>query len=118
MSNFLEFSDTSFLKRKFVFREDLKVWVAQLELESIMKSICYYLPSKSVSKDDQLIDSCTSALRELFFHLEEDEYHIRRLKFAQICADMFGRDVEDILKVFPPFDSIKESIYGKSLPWL
>jgi len=118
MSNFLEFSDTSFLKRKFVFREDLKVWVAQLELESIMKSICYYLPSKSVSKDDQLIDSCTSALRELFFHLEEDEYHIRRLKFAQICADMFGRDVEDILKVFPPFGSIKESIYGKSLPWL
>ncbi|BAE47143.1 polyprotein [Aurantiochytrium single-stranded RNA virus 01] len=112
MANFLEWDDTSFLKRSFVFREDLQVWVAQLELASIMKSICYYLPSKSVNEDDQLIDSCVSAMRELFFHLPKEEFEVRRTRFAEVCADLFNKDATDVLKVFPSFDCIRQSLYG------
>jgi hypothetical protein len=86
MEKFLTLDQISFLKRKFVFRKDLQKWVAPLDKESIMKSICYVLPSKVVSRDEQMIDSCTSALRELFFHLGKDDYAITRADFALACA--------------------------------
>jgi hypothetical protein len=79
-----------------------------------MKSIVYYLPSKSVSKEEQLIDSCVSALRELFFHLAEEEYHLRRLAFADAVSDVFERESSDILKVFPTFDTIRTQLYGSN----
>jgi hypothetical protein len=79
-----------------------------------MKSIVYYLPSKSVSKEEQLIDSCVSALRELFFHLSEEEYHLRRLAFADAVAEVFERNSSDILKVFPTFDVIRTQLYGST----
>uniref|UniRef100_A0AB39A3A1 RNA-dependent RNA polymerase n=1 Tax=Perinereis wilsoni marma-like virus 4 TaxID=3237981 RepID=A0AB39A3A1_9VIRU len=112
MVPFLSWDQCSFLKRTFVFREDLDHWVAQLELKSVMKSIVYYLPSKSVSKEDQLIDSCVSALRELFFHLREEEYNDRRLKFAAVIEKIFDRDATDVLKLFPRFDAIRAQLYG------
>lgn len=114
MEDFLTWDQCSFLKRNFVFREDLDQWVAPLDLASIMKSIVYYLPSKSVSKEEQLIDSCVSALRELFFHLAEEEYHLRRLAFADAVSDVFERKSSDILKVFPTFDTIRTQLYGSN----
>jgi hypothetical protein len=114
MEDFLTWDQCSFLKRNFVFREDLDQWVAPLDLASIMKSIVYYLPSKSVSKEEQLIDSCVSALRELFFHLTEEEYHLRRLAFADAVSDVFERKSSDILKVFPTFDVIRTQLYGST----
>lgn len=113
MTKFLAWENTSFLKRKFVYREDLSHWVAPIDISSIMKSICYYLPSKTVSREDQLIDSCVSALRELFFHLPEDEYDDRRHLFAHICGEIFTLDPIDIIKMFPRFDTIKHQLYGE-----
>ena len=114
MEDFLTWDQCSFLKRNFVFRADLDQWVAPLDKASIMKSIVYYLPSKSVSKEDQLIDSCVSALRELFFHLSEPEYHIRRLLFAEVVGRVFERNSSDILKVFPSFEEIRTQLYGSN----
>jgi energy-coupling factor transporter ATP-binding protein EcfA2 len=112
MSPFLTLDQISFLKRTFMYREDLGHWVAPLELTSVMKTICYYLPSKQVTRDEQLIDSCVSAMRELFFHLSEEEFEIRRQKFALACARVFERSLSDVLKVFPRFDAIETQAYG------
>jgi len=111
MKPFLNIDEASFLKRTFVYRKDLGHWVAPLDKESIMKSICYVLPSKSVTLEEQLIDSCTSALRELFFHLDIEQYAITRANFACQCAKMFRRNQEDIFHVFPRFDEIEKSLY-------
>jgi len=113
MQPYLSWHETSFLKRSFVYREDLGHWVAPLDLDSVMKSICYRLPSKVVSEDEQMIDSCTSALRELFFHLTEEEYAERRQSFAEACAEIYNKDTQRVLSVFPTFLAIKEQLYGE-----
>jgi hypothetical protein len=111
MQPFLRPDQISFLKRKFVYRDDLGHFVAQLDRASIMKSIVYYLPSKSVSVEEQLVDSCVSALRELFFWETEPNYEILRHEFASVAAEVLDLEMEDILKVFPRFDSIREQVY-------
>lgn len=114
MADFLSFGEISFLKRKFVFREDLNHWTAPLGRESIMKTICYYLPSSNVTKEEQLIDSCISALRELFFHETEIPYNELRVKFAKRCAEYFERDSDDILSLFPSFGQIEAQLYEQN----
>jgi len=112
MVPFLEFNEISFLKRNFVFRKDLDHWVAPLDRESIMKAICYYLPSREVNVEDQMIDSCASALRELFFHHTEEEYFELRLKFAKYASELYDRDQYLILKSFPSFETIRNQLYN------
>lgn len=111
MEPFVDFEKASFLKRNFNYREDLGHWVAPLSRDSIMKSIVYYLPSKSVCKEDQLIDSCVSALRELFFHTAEKDYFALRVAFAQSIHRRYGHPIDVLLKVFPTFEDIKNQIY-------
>nr|ULF99917.1 MAG: putative polyprotein [Labyrnavirus sp.] len=112
MAPFLTFDQVSFLKRSFRFREDLDHWVAPLDRASIMKTISYYLPSRSVNLDDQMLDTCKSALRELFFHLSEEDYERTRCNFARIYASEFkSRTEQEILQQFPRFDSLVTEIY-------
>jgi hypothetical protein len=111
MVPFLEFKEISFLKRSFIFREDLGHWVAPLDKESIMKAICYYLPSREVNVEDQMIDSCASALRELFFHHTQEEYFELRLKFAKRASELYERDQYLILASFPDFETIRNQLY-------
>jgi hypothetical protein len=113
MNKFLNWDETSFLKRSFVYREDLGEWVAPIELASIMKSICYYLPSRSVNSRDQLIDSCVSAARELFFHLRSDEYDQRRWEFAEVIAEIYELQSTDVVKKFPTFEEIRTQCFGE-----
>jgi hypothetical protein len=118
MQPYLKLHETSFLKRNFKWRDDLQHWVAPLELTSIMKSIAYTIPSRAISEDDQLIDSTISALRELFFHLEESAYHARRMLFAEKVALTMGRRIPDILLLYPTFGEIRQQLYGDKLPKL
>lgn len=111
MQPFLPWNQVSFLKRTFLYREDLGHWTAPLARESIMKAIVYYIPSRNVSKEDQLIDSCVSALRELFFHTKEGDYDNLRIRFAIAIHDAFGHPVNEMLKVFPTFGDIKQQLF-------
>lgn len=112
MDPFLSIDQISFLKRRFVFREDTGHWVAQLERSSIMKAICYYLPSKSVNLSVQLLDSCVSAMRELFFHEEENTFEALRAKFADRFIEQFpDYDRERVLAQFPTWQAIRISLY-------
>lgn len=73
MTEFVTVETCSFLKRNFRFSKLCNRIVAPLQLESIAKSIIYYIPSKFVSKETQLCDSLNSALREYFFHCDHEE---------------------------------------------
>jgi hypothetical protein len=116
MTKYLPLSETSFLKRTFIFREDLNHWVAPLELKSIMKSIAYTMPSRNVTADEQLIDSSISALRELFFHLEEEDYMLRRQLMADRVSEATDRDLNVILKLYPSFQEIAAQLYEQQQP--
>lgn len=108
----LDFNETSFLRRTFVYNKHLGHWVALLERKSIMKTICYYLPSKLESVEGQMLSSCISALRELFFWTPPQEYDDLRVKFATRYASFYNREFDDVIKCFKRYDEIANSIYG------
>jgi hypothetical protein len=108
---YLKFDETSFLKRKFVYNEEVGHYVAQLDRDSIMKSFCYMIPSKNVGEAEQVLDSTISALRELFLYTRSADYDKLREQFAQAVADNYDFKSEDILKLYPRYEDIKESMY-------
>jgi hypothetical protein len=110
MQPFLTVNEISFLKRNFVYREDLGRYVAPLDLKSVMKTICYYLPSKEVTQEEQIIDSCVSAMRELFFHLDEKEFQQRRELFIRTLLKIYDVEEEPLRAKFPSFGAISSSV--------
>jgi len=65
--DFVDVSLMSFLKRTFEERNGH--YVGKLSLESIYKSLFWFLPSK-VSEEDQLIATCQSMIWEIYFHCD------------------------------------------------
>lgn len=115
MAKFVTRDTMSFLKREFVFNDETDHWVARLDRKSIMKAICFYLPSKQVTEADQIISSCVSALRELFFWTPRDQYDELRVKFASKCSEFYDVEQKEVLKLFPRFDDIEGQLYGDKI---
>lgn len=86
---FEEFEDATYLKRKFVFRDDLERWVALLDMNSIHKSLTWYLPSNVVDKEVQMHSTFISALYELFPHLRRDKFCEVRTELINLYEETF-----------------------------
>jgi hypothetical protein len=65
---FIPVEEISFLKRKFVYSEELGDYAAPLELASIERSLLVNVRSQTITKEAQFIACCASAVREYFFH--------------------------------------------------
>jgi len=106
---FIKLRDISFLKRSFEMHSHLKRMVAPLDKDSIMKSLCYYLPSKEITPEDQLVQTCMSALTELFFHSKtQSEYDEYRNKFIHKLSDLTRFSVSDLEPLFKTWDLLLE----------
>lgn len=68
---FLELSQIDFLKRKFVFHEDLQRWVGPLDMKSIEKSLLISVRSDSITPEEQSIYAMMSAQQEMFAYGRE-----------------------------------------------
>jgi hypothetical protein len=102
ISEFVSVEMISFLKRKFVYNHIIKRHVAQLDRDSIMKSLVYILPSKEVSIDTQIVETCASSLRELFFHSESvEDYNSLLEVFVNKVSQVTCFSEKDIRKFFP-----------------
>lgn len=66
-----DFSQCSFLKRRFFWSDDLKHWVARLEMSSIVRGLVMRKPSKISSKDQELA-ILQSARLEMFLYGRTD----------------------------------------------
>lgn len=62
---------SSFLKRRFVYSDDLGVYTCPIELDSIYKSLYMHIPSKVVEVRAQLASTITNAVIEAFHHGEQ-----------------------------------------------
>jgi hypothetical protein len=60
-----------------------------------------------------MIDSCTSALRELFFHTTAEDYFHLRKRFAEVASEIYDRQYDIVLSAFPSFQEVRASIYDK-----
>jgi hypothetical protein len=104
-SRFIDVSSISFLKRTFEYHYSLERIVAPLDKESIMKSLCYYLPSKEISSDDQLIQTSLSAIREIFFHSNfEEDYNPYRERFISTLTELTPLSKCELEDLFPTWN--------------
>lgn len=69
---YINISEASFLKRKWVWSDDLQAWMAQLERASIEKSLLITVKSKSISAEEQSAAICSSAHAEYFMYGKEE----------------------------------------------
>jgi hypothetical protein len=114
MSKSLTINTASFLKRTFYYRQDLGHWVARLDRKSIMKTICYRLPSKSVTSTEQMIDASVSALRELFFWHPQKDYEQLRFTWLKVVSDILDVDPSGLASRYPNFEQIRDRVYPVS----
>jgi len=104
---FVNIEDISFLKRTFRYHSLMKRIVAPLDKDSIMKSLCYYLPSKEITPEEQIIQTSISALTELFFHCEDQvTYDTYRRKIIDKLVDLTRFSVSDLEPLFKTWDSL------------
>lgn len=68
---FISIFDCSFLKRKWVWMDDVNNWVCPLEEASIVKSLTMWVPSKSIDKFAQMVNVIQSANNEYFYYGRE-----------------------------------------------
>ncbi len=101
-AKFIDPTKMSFLKRSFKFNPMLNRKVATLDKDSLVKSLSYILPSKEVGLEVQLVETCQSALRELFFHCESvEEYDAKRQQFISVLLKYTEFTCDDLEKLFP-----------------
>jgi len=82
---FINISECSFLKRKWRWEPELKMYTCPLDLDSIHKSLTVWLPSKSIDKYAQMVAVIESANSEYFFHGRE-LFEKRRSFFQRVLA--------------------------------
>nr|ULF99992.1 MAG: hypothetical protein [Marnaviridae sp.] len=68
---FISAHEVTFLKRTFRDHSAFPYKVAPLEKASIVKMLCYTIPSKDVSPSTQLAQAMNAALMEAFYHDKE-----------------------------------------------
>jgi hypothetical protein len=68
---YINLGDTSFLKRRWRWDEDVGAYTCPLEVESIHKSLTMWVPSKSIVEDEQMVAVISSANTEFFFYGKE-----------------------------------------------
>lgn len=102
---YMSIKEVSFLKRNFVFSNTLHKWTAPLQLESIVKSVILFIPSKNVSREKQLIDSVVSSMWEWFFHCDsEEKYASARQQWITILNERLEVPTEDLEDRIPTYD--------------
>lgn len=107
-SKFVDVDSCSFLKRTFKYKEDIKQWVAPLDISSVRKSLMWAIKSTNVAYSEQLYGTIQSALYELSFHLERKRFDEFRLQLS----NMFKKSFPFMDVTFFTYDDIFSGIFG------
>jgi hypothetical protein len=109
---YIHIADADFLKRKFVYDNDVGAMLAPLDEESIEKSLMTWVRSKTISKEHQAISVISSAVREYFFHGKQ-KFNEKREMFIDMVGDLDLQPwVED--STFPTWDELYNLFWKNS----
>lgn len=105
---FLSLTETTYLKRSFVFDQKLGKWKAPISLDTLNKMLIWYIPSSSIPVTTQMQATFVSFLWELSLHCEKQTFDDISKKLHQIlCKGYFmGRWVN-----YPSYDEIINTIF-------
>jgi hypothetical protein len=83
---YIHIDEVSFLKRKWVWSDDVNNWLCPLDEESIVKSLTMWVPSKSIDKYAQMVAVIASANNEYFFHGRK-KFEEKRTFFSEVLKE-------------------------------
>lgn len=109
---YIDVSEATFLKRKFVWDEDIGAVVAPLDEDSIIKSLMVSVASKSVSAQHQCVSIISSAVREYFFHGKKTFHAMTELLQEIVDECELVAYVEN--STFPTYDELRQSFWNAS----
>ncbi|UQZ09578.1 putative RNA-dependent RNA polymerase [Freshwater macrophyte associated picorna-like virus 16] len=81
---YIHLSQTSFLKRQFVFSEEYGIYLAPIEEMSLFKTLHSHLASKELTKEEHAANAIECVLREWFLFGEE-VFNQRRMQLLEIA---------------------------------
>lgn len=113
---FISIDEVSFLKRTFVWNEELQAQMACLDEDSIWKSLMIFVPSKTDSPQKQCLDIVRSAVSEWFFYGRErfaDEIANLKVLVATVGLECY---IES--NTFPSWDELAERFIDASRDYL
>lgn len=91
LTKFVTEEKCTFLKRNFVYRADLGFTTALLSLDSVIKSLEWFIPSGIITIEEQMKATLVSALWEIATRTDEYCYNIVRAKLVKMIADRFSQ---------------------------
>jgi len=102
---FVSFDECTFLKRRFVWNEELEKFVGPLENASLEKMLMYHIPSGAISEENWAVDVLNTRCREKFFH-GKDAY-LEALEWSLRVVEEL--DLESCVEKshFLPYDQVK-----------
>jgi len=68
---YIKFSEISFLKRTWLWSDDVQDWLCPLDEASIQKMLMVWCPSKTLTSTEQMVEAITCANNEYFFYGKE-----------------------------------------------
>ncbi|APG76690.1 hypothetical protein [Beihai picorna-like virus 62] len=108
---FIKREEMTFLKRSFS-PHFTGGFVAPLSLDSIYKSLEWYIPSKDVNEVEQMSSTCESALREMYFHCTSRKHFKKCRKFLlSQLSQAYGAHFE-----LPTFGDIEKNLCPQLMP--
>nr|UNY42008.1 MAG: polyprotein 1 [Picornavirales sp.] len=108
---FIHIKNATFLKRSWLFSEEIGYYMCPLENESIERSLMVWVKSKSVTWQEQIVDVVRSAVGEYFFYGRKTFNKRRDLLMDAVKKLNIELWVKD--STFPTFDELASDIYLK-----
>jgi hypothetical protein len=102
----------SFLKRTFRFDVRLNRYVAPLHMDSIYKTLAWFMPSTAVSNEKQMIDTLSSVMYELWFHLPEGVFTRFREALVGRISQKFQTDYRTVHLSVPTYQKLYTAFKG------
>ena len=109
---YIHIDEVSFLKRTWLWDDDVEGYLCPLEHESINKMLTMCVPSKTITMSHQSIEVISTALREYFFYGKKT-FEIRRAMFERIIiANGLQNYVED--STLPLWQELRDDYWRAS----
>jgi len=102
---FITLDETTFLKRRFVYSEELQLWLAPLEEDNIVGSLMVWVMSKNLTPREQAYATMQNSIREFFFHGRK-KYEEMLVMYEGVYKKTYFTDIH-----FPTFDQILEDFH-------
>jgi len=106
---YIHINECNFLKRTWTWSIDQRVWLAQLEEQSIMKSLLFVIPSNAIDIPDQMCAVLHSAALE-YWNYGPDVYYEKCKLFINIA---YESGIVCYLRPFKSYAAI-EDMYWKN----